>query len=74
VAMFSNIISKLLVFKKFVSENEYLRVCVYRVLLWYTEFKLESVRHPCNTSLFVGILISGTKRTELPSLKKNHET
>ena len=45
--MLSNIISNLIVFEKFVSENEYLRVCVYRVLLRYTGFKLESVRYPC---------------------------
>ena len=61
--MLSNIISNLIVFEKFVSENEYLRVCVYRVLLRYTDFKLESTRHPRNTFLSVGSLLSTTKRT-----------
>ena len=59
----SNIISNLIVFEKFVSENEYLRVCVYRVLLRYTDFKLESAHHPCSTFLSVGSLLSTTKRT-----------
>ena len=61
--MLSNIISNLIVFEKFVSENEYLLVCVYRVLLRYTGYKLESVHHPCSTFLSIGSLLSTTKRT-----------
>ena len=63
MVMLSNITSNLIVFEKFVSENEYLRVCVYRVLLRYTDFKLESAHHPCSTFLSVGSLLSTTKRT-----------
>ncbi len=58
----SNIISKLIIFEIFTSEYEYLHFCVYRVLLWFTGFKLESARHPCNTSRSVGNLLSATKR------------
>ena len=47
VAMISNKISNLTVFKIFDSEHECLRFCVYRVLLRLTGFKLESARHPC---------------------------
>ena len=61
VAMMSNKISNLIVFEIFDSEHEYLRFCVYRVLLWFTGFKLESARHPCNTSRSVGKLLSATK-------------
>ena len=60
--MLSNIISNIMVFEKFVSENEYLHVCVYQVLLRFTGFKLESVRLPWNTFLSVRILLSTTQR------------
>jgi hypothetical protein len=63
VAMMSNKISNLIVFEIFDSEHEYLRFCVYRVLLRFAGFKLESARHPCSTSFSVGNLLSTTKRT-----------
>ena len=42
VAMMRNIISHLILFEIFDSENEYLRFCVHRVLLRFIGFKLES--------------------------------
>ena len=68
VAMMSNIISNLIIFEIFSSEHEYLRVCVYRVLMRFTGSKLESAHHPCRTSLSVGNLLSATKSTV-----KNHK-
>jgi len=63
VAMMSNRISNLIVFEIFATEHEYLRFCVYPVLMQFTVSKLESARHPCSTSPSVGNLLSATKRT-----------
>ena len=65
--MMNDRISNLIVFEIFASEHEYLRFCVYRVLMRFPgskpRSKRESARHPCSTSLSVGNLLAATKLT-----------
>jgi hypothetical protein len=53
------------------SKHEYPRVCVYRVLMWFTGFKLESAHHPFSESHSLGRLLAVTKRTVKIAYGKN---